>query len=132
MYLISNVKPQWSETVAVADIVDLVRREGQRVYNVTSFSNGFCQSTLCGFTISLSTGGVVQSMKAHDLEIIIQVQDVAVEQDSQIVRNNTIKKTMRFEYIKGNSATLNAWHQNLLTYHQAIRISERSLAVGAL
>jgi hypothetical protein len=130
MTMILNVVPEWSQAHAVVDIADLVRHEGHRVYNTSVVADGCYQSMLCGLTVCFKTGGDVVSMKSHDMHIVIQLHEVACEQDDGIDRRGHFKKLVLVDYMKGNAATLAAWHRHLSAYRQSIRGVLRETVFG--
>ena len=125
MSLIQPALPEWSEAHAVLDMADLIRREGHRVYSTSGMSEGIYQSMLCGLTVSYQRGGVVQSIKSHDIEVLVQLREAAIEQDDGIERNSPVKMMVSLQYIKGTAATLAAWHKHLCAYRQSMRPTSR-------
>lgn len=125
MSLMQPAQPEWSEAHAVLDMADLVRREGHRVYAAAGMEEGIYQSALCGLSVSFQRGGVVQSMKSHDMEIHIRLVETAIEQDDGIERNSPVKMMACIDYVKGTATTLAAWHRHLCAYRQSIRVFTR-------
>lgn len=117
--------PEWSEAHAVLDMADLVRREGNRIYAAKGMEEGIYQATLCGLSISFERGGVVHSMKSHDIEINVRLVETAIEQDDGIERNSPVKMMVMLDYVKGTASTLAAWHRHLCAYRQSIRAFTR-------
>jgi hypothetical protein len=117
--------PEWSEAHALLDMADLVRREGNRVYNSSAMAEGLYQAMLCGLTVSFVRGGTVCAMKAHDMDVSVDVHEAAIEQDDGIERNSAVKAVVSVRYMKGSPETLAAWHRHLCLYRQSIRIATR-------
>ncbi len=123
--------PELSEAHAVLDMADLVRREGNRIYGNNGLAaEGIYQSMLCGLTVFFQRGGVVKAIKAHDIDLEIQLHETAVEQDDGIERYSPVRMLVSVCYLKGNAETLAAWHKHLNAYRQSIRtgIRETSFA----
>lgn len=112
---------EWSESHAILDIAEIVRREGHRLYKTSKTGDGIYQSVLCGITGSFDQSGEVIAIKAHDLDIVVDVKEAEIESDDGIERNSRVKKTIATQYRKGNGFVLAVWYKHLCAYRRAMR-----------
>lgn len=110
------------ESRIVLDIAELVRREGHRVYSASGQTPGIYQAMLCGLSVTFRTGGLVKAMKAHDMEIVVHIREVAAEQDDAGQQGQR-RKLVFVDFIKGNMQTLAAWHRHLCAYRQSMCVT---------
>ncbi|MBU6234679.1 MAG: hypothetical protein KGQ41_02445 [Alphaproteobacteria bacterium] len=125
-----NMQPEWSEAHTVLEMADLVRREGNRVYSSAGMAEGCYHSMLCGLTVSFQRGGTVRAIKAHDLEMDVQLVETQIANNDGIERNSAVKMCVMVTYKKGTPAILAAWHRHLCAFRQSIRSGSRETVVA--
>jgi hypothetical protein len=117
----------FTESNAILDIADMLRRDGHRLYNSGGMEGCMYQASLCGVTASFGRGGAIMQIVAHDLQVGVTLTEAPVDDDG-IDHNSATRLDVSASYAKGDADVLNVWHKHLCVYRRSMRAGHSAAA----